>query len=147
MLNHYQHIINTLVATIDGIKEVILLAADGLWSGAWYHFTTLPWDTLFSFALGAAIGVIVFVKLLHRVKKHYHDQLIAVLIGLMIGALHKVWPYKKVLEEFTDRHGEVRPLIEQNILPPTRESALWGIAFVVLGMVLVLGIDFLAKKK
>ena len=36
---------------------------------------------------------------------------------LMLGSLNKVWPWKEVVETFVDSHGEVKPLIETNILP------------------------------
>ena len=35
----------------------------------------------------------------------------------MIGSLNKIWPWKKVISTFTDWHGEVKPLVEKNILP------------------------------
>ena len=147
MLNHYQHIINTLVSTIDGVKEGIALMVNGLWEWALYHMSLLPWDTLIVFMFGALVWVIAFVKILHWIKAHYHDQLIAVLIGLMIGALHKVWPWKEVVQTFTDRHGDVKPLIEQNILPISGSSALFGLLFVVLGAGVILIIEYIATYK
>ena len=109
--------------------------------------TTLPWSTVFVFALGAVVGIILFVKLLYWVKEHYHDQLIAVLIGIMVGALHKVRPWKKVLETYIDRHGDIKPLVEANVLPNTVIEGLIGFAFVALGLALVIGIEKAAKNK
>lgn len=147
MLNHYQHIIGTLVSIIDGMQEVLMLIFAGEFSIARIHMSILPWMTVIVFALWAAIGVILFVKLLHWVKEHYHDELIAVLIGIMIGALHKVRPWKEAFETYVDRHGEIKPLIEANILPSTVVEWLAGFAFVTIGLGLVIGIEKLAKRK
>ena len=47
------------------------------------------------FTLGMICGIKVFSKILTWLLKRYPKQIIAVLIGLMIGALHKVWPWQK----------------------------------------------------
>ena len=48
---------------------------------------------------------------------HFRNITLAVLTGFMLGSLNKVWPWKEVVETFVDSHGEVKPLIETNILP------------------------------
>jgi putative membrane protein len=40
----------------------------------------------------------------------------------MVGSLNKVWPWKEVTETFIDRHGEIKPLTESNILPSSYEQ-------------------------
>ena len=47
------------------------------------------------FTLGMICGIKVFSKILTWLLKLYPKQIMAVLIGLMIGALHKVWPWQK----------------------------------------------------
>jgi putative membrane protein len=71
----------------------------------------------------------------------------------MVGSLNKVWPWKEVVKTFTDRHGEIKPLIEENILPTTfeqitgNEAFLMGaIAFAAFGFVLIFVIENIANK-
>lgn len=71
------------------------------------------------FAAGAGVGIIAFSNVLSWLLKKYHDITIAVLAGFMIGSLNKVWPWKKTVETFVDRHGEIQPLIQKNVLPQT----------------------------
>lgn len=71
------------------------------------------------FILGCATGLLTFARLLSWMFKHYHNLTIALLTGFMIGSLNKVWPWKKVVEWGTDRHGEAIPLVEKSILPTT----------------------------
>ncbi len=67
--------------------------------------------------LGALVGIISFSNLLSWLLRKYHDVTIAVLAGFMVGSLNKVWPWKKTVSTFVDRHGEIQPLVEKNILP------------------------------
>ena len=75
---------------------------------------------------------------------------IAVLAGFMIGSLNKVWPWKETLSTFVDRHGEVKPLMQQNILPTTFQSMghepyFWqALLFFTLGVGLVVFLEKLA---
>ena len=48
--------------------------------------------------------------------KKYHDITIAVLAGFMLGSLNKIWPWKETIESIIV-DGEMKPLIEKNILP------------------------------
>lgn len=50
-----------------------------------------------SFLLGIAIGLKLFSKVLRWLFDHKPQQTIAVLIGLMTGALHKIWPWQNQL--------------------------------------------------
>jgi len=109
---------------------------------------------LLTFLVGAAIGIITFSNVLSWLLKKYHNITIAVLAGFMIGSLNKVWPWKEVTETFTDRHGEIRPLVERNILPGTYEqitgqqSLLAGaVLLAIFGFALIFIIEGLTKPK
>jgi putative membrane protein len=102
---------------------------------------------------GAAIGIISFSNVLSWLLKKYHNLTIALLSGFMIGSLNKVWPWKKVVETFTDRHGEEKPLIEENILPGTYEQItenqsfiIEAIALAAFGFVLIFIIENIANR-
>jgi len=65
---------------------------------------------------GAVIGLILFSNLLSWLLRKYHDVTVAVLVGFMIGSLNKIWPWKETLETIVV-DGEVRPLLEKNVVP------------------------------
>jgi len=48
---------------------------------------------LFIVICGALVGLLIFARILRWLLRHYHDYTVAVLIGLIIGALRKVWPW------------------------------------------------------
>lgn len=49
--------------------------------------------------LGILVGIKVFAKFLSWLLNHYPQRSIAVLVGLMIGALHKVWPWQNTVAD------------------------------------------------
>ena len=59
-------------------------------------------STLSVFILGIFVGVKVFSKLLSWLLNHYYQTTFAFLIGLMIGALSKVWPWKNKISSLGD---------------------------------------------
>ncbi len=95
-------------------------------------------------ALGAVVGLLGFVRLLSWLLRHYHNVTVAVLMGFMVGSLRKIWPWKEVLETTLDRHGEVIPLRERNVLPEFAAPEFWvALAIAVAGFVLLSVIDHL----
>lgn len=97
--------------------------------------------------IGAVIGLVSFAQILSWLFKRYHDLTVALLTGLMVGSLRKIWPWKEVLQTITDRHGDAKPILEKNILPSlTVDGAfnmqlLYAIGLIILGFLLVLVIE------
>jgi putative membrane protein len=79
------------------------------------------------FALGAIIGLALFVRLLAWLMKNYHLAVVAFLIGVMIGSLRKVWPWQSV-----NINGNTT-----NIFPSIELSLLWVILLAIIGFVIV----------
>ena len=73
--------------------------------------------TLLPFALGCALGLAVFARVLSWLFAHQKHLTVTLLVGFMIGSLRKIWPFKVTLETMIDRHGEEVPKVQQNVLP------------------------------
>jgi putative membrane protein len=97
---------------------------------------------------GAVVGIIAFSRILGWFLKRYHDPTVAVLAGLMLGSLRKVWPWKETVETVTDAHGNIVPLLQSNFLPGQWNTEVTvAIALMSLGIMVVLILDRLANKK
>ncbi|MBI3958651.1 MAG: DUF368 domain-containing protein [Chloroflexi bacterium] len=95
---------------------------------------------------GAVIGLVSFAQVLGWLFKRYHDLAVALLTGLMVGSLRKIWPWKEVLASITDRHGAMIPTIEANVLPAAFNSeVVIALGLAVVGFVAVLVLDRLAN--
>jgi putative membrane protein len=92
-------------------------------------------------ALGAGIGLLSIARFLKWLFANYHDVTVAALIGLMIGSLRKIWPWKETLTTTIDRHGAVVPLTEANILPSSMGEFMIVLGLMLLGVALVLVLD------
>ena len=100
---------------------------------------------LLTFICGVIIGITSFSRVLSFALHRFHDITIAVLSGFMLGSLNKVWPWKKVVETYTDSHGEIKPLIEANMMP---DQYLWqAIVLAILGFCIVYFLEKLSTKK
>ncbi len=98
------------------------------------------------FALGAVSGIIVFSRLLHYLLHRWHVPTVAVLTGVMIGALRKVWPWKEVLESTVIR-GKIHILREQNVMPGLDEGVWVALGLALLGAAVVLLLDHFTRRK
>ncbi|MDZ7699925.1 MAG: DUF368 domain-containing protein [Deltaproteobacteria bacterium] len=102
---------------------------------------------LFIFMAGAVVGIIVFSRLLGWLLNRYHDLMVAFLIGLMLGSLRKIWPWKEAIETAVDRHGNGIPLVQMNTLPAAFSSEVaLAVALMVVGFFVVMLLDWMAGK-
>ncbi|MGB3181486.1 MAG: DUF368 domain-containing protein [Cyclobacteriaceae bacterium] len=109
-------------------------------------------STLLIFGAGCVTGLLIFSRLISWLLDRYESMTIAILSGFMIGSLNKIWPWKNVLEYHTDRHGEVKPLVTENIMPATYAEItgdnpllIQAIVFMVCGIMLVLVLEWAAN--
>ena len=95
--------------------------------------------TLALVAVGAVVGLVTFAQILGYLFKNYHDTTVAALIGLMIGSLRKIWPWKEDLDWLRDAAGEFvvrdghRVVTKQaNFLPTLAENGMAEISFAIV---------------
>lgn len=138
---------------LPGISGSFILVLLGMYKFILGAVSAFNLPVIFVFLAGAAIGIVLFSNVLSWLLKKYYTLTIALLAGFMIGSLNKVWPWKQVVETFVDRHGEVKPLIEQNILPTNYleltghvPQMAWAFGLAALGFVLIFVIEGVSKK-
>lgn len=139
---------------LPGISGSFILVLMGMYKFILEAVGNFNIPVVLLFLAGAAIGIISFSNVLSWLLRKYHDLTIGLLAGFMIGSLNKVWPWKNVVETFVDRHGEIKPLIEENVLPGTFEaisgkpSMLAGaVALALGGLLLIFVIEGLTGSK
>ena len=87
--------------------------------------------TLLVLIAGALVGLLSFVRIIGWLLKRHHDLTMAILIGLMLGSLRKIWPWKETLTTFFDSHGREIPALQINTLPPSFNSEV-GLAVLLM---------------
>jgi putative membrane protein len=130
---------------LPGISGSFILVLLGKYFYIMEAVKTFNIPIMLTFMAGASIGIISFSNVLSYLLKRFHDITIAVLGGFMLGSLNKVWPWKEVVETYTDSHGVAKPLIENNILP--NEYIFPAFGLMVFGFVLVYVLEKISAKK
>ena len=98
--------------------------------------------------IGAVVGVVTFAQVLAWLFKRYHDLTVALLIGLMVGSLRKIWPWKETVDSIIDRHGEVLPTVQQNYLPSAWTSEVFlALGLALAAIVIVMALDRLSESQ
>jgi putative membrane protein len=93
---------------------LLLLGKYGMITTAMHTFQL---KILILFLLGFIPGLIVNARISRSLLVHYHYTGVALLAGLMLGALNKLWPWRDVIEFMPNRKGEQIPAIDKSILP------------------------------
>lgn len=138
---------------LPGISGSFILLLLGLYPVFLEAVNELDFLAIGSFGLGCIAGLLVFSRFLSWLLDRYFSSTIAVLMGFLIGSLNVTWPWKVSLELITNRHGELIPLVQENVNPGTYEqvtgqsAVFWYvILFSIIGFFLVLFTEFAAKK-
>lgn len=129
---------------LPGISGSFILVLLGKYFFIMDAVKTLDVVVIAVFGSGACIGITSFSRILSYALAHFRNITLAVLTGFMLGSLNKVWPWKEVVETFVDSHGEVKPLIETNILPNAHVPE--AVVLMVAGFFLVYFLEKLSAK-
>lgn len=96
------------------------------------------------FILGLLVGIKVFAKFLTWLLKLYPNNTIAILIGLMIGSMHKIWPWQNFsIEKKNLIIKKTVPVFPQNF-DGDDSQIINGILFMIFGFFVLF---FLEKRK
>ena len=135
---------------LPGISGSFILVIMGLYAPVLAAIRDLQVLSLAIFAAGCLVGLLSIARLLTWAFHRYHDLVLALLVGIMLGSLNKVWPWK-VVEQWSARSdGALVPLVERNVMPGvyTELSGIdnllpWALLCGVLGLLLVLMLEWL----
>jgi len=132
---------------LPGISGAYILVLLGKYRYILEALNNKDFFTLFIIGAGALTGLISFAQILGWLLKKYHDLTMAILIGLMLGSLRKIWPWKETITTFIDSHGKEIPSLQSNIIPSsfTIEVGL-ALLFMFIGILVLWGLDLWAHK-
>lgn len=106
------------------------------------------------FTAGSAFGLVSISHVLGYVLKRWNHIVTAVIIGFITGSLGIVWPWKKTVYKFEDEivllDKKGNKIVEnyERFIPDFSILETWvTVGFIVLGITLVLAIDYYGKKR
>jgi putative membrane protein len=132
---------------LPGISGAFILVLLGQYHYVLEAVVNRDWLTLLLVGAGCAVGLLLFARVLKWLFSRYHDLTVAALIGLMIGSLRKIWPWKLTTLTEVELDGSVIPLVQHNVLPDRLSpDVLLVIGLAVVGLLFVLGMETLAER-
>lgn len=102
---------------LPGISGSFILLLMGMYRVVIEAVTTFNIFLLTCFSLGCLLGLVIFSHILSLLLKRYFSGMLSLLSGFLLGSLSVLWPWKQILETTVNRHGEVVPLLQKNVLP------------------------------
>ncbi|MDX1558238.1 MAG: DUF368 domain-containing protein [Marinobacter sp.] len=139
---------------LPGISGSFILVIIGMYAPVLAAIKSLDMGILLLFMAGCVVGLLSIARLITWAFHHFHDLVLALLTGFMIGALNKVWPWKETLSWRVNSSGEKVPLNEASIWPWTfSEKAgqdpqvLLAVAMALAGFGLVLLVEWVGSKR
>lgn len=132
---------------LPGISGAFILLILGKYTditGMIKQFLKLDWSadlflSLIVFSIGCLCGLIGFSKLLKWLLERHESQMLAVLCGMMIGSLRRIWPFKI---DLTPEVHEFKLKQFVNSWPADWSAATWmSIGIAVAAFVFVMALD------
>ena len=80
---------------LPGISGSFMLLLMGIYFDVLACITGRQLVLLAIFAAGCGVGLIVFTRLLKFLLERFHDMTMAFLLGLVVGSLYAIWPFKR----------------------------------------------------
>lgn len=102
---------------LPGVSGGFLLLVMGLYPTIIQAISELNVSLLSVFALGCGLGLLAFSHVLGWLLNRFHDATMALLTGFLLGSLLMLWPWRITVESVMDRHGEMRPLVQEVTTP------------------------------
>jgi putative membrane protein len=132
---------------LPGVSGSFLLLVLGQYQHVMEAVKALDLATLVPFALGCAVGLMVFVRLLRWLLARWHGQTVALLVGFMAGSLWKIWPFRTVLDTTTNAKGKVVVLRDALAAPGSGGELALALLLAALGVALVVGLERLQQRR
>ena len=94
---------------------------------------------------GILVGIVLFSRVLHWLLAHHHDVTMGALVGLMVGSLRVLWPFKVAAAEVhrTEFMDNRLPLVDGGVDP-----MLWpALGTFVAGVLVVMFLDWIGRRR
>jgi putative membrane protein len=142
------------IAFIPGVSFTFILIHLGQFGYLTAAFAEFNIMAILIFTSGYFMGIIGISRLLSHFLTKFRRPIFAILTGIMLGFLNKVWPWREVLEFATNRKGEQVPAFDRSILPwnyfattGKDPQVFQAILMMALGVFIVILIEKIASRR
>ncbi len=115
---------------LPGISGSFILLIFGMYAPIMLAVTELQFGTLTLVASGCLVGLLSFSRSLHWLLRHYHDATLALLTGVVMGALYRIWPWQHNQQQFSP--WQYQQQVANHDLLPAFAALVAGILVITL---------------
>jgi putative membrane protein len=150
IMGKYMQVIGAIKGVVSSAKLLLssVFSSNGeQMNEAITQLMELGFGIVLPFACGCALGLGAFSWLLSYLLKHYRDMMMSILLGLMIGTLHKLWPIRVVTAYLHRPDKPDKVLQDQAVMPYLNDPMhLGAMVMIVVGLFFVLMVEKKAAK-
>jgi putative membrane protein len=132
---------------LPGISGAYILVLLGKYHYALEAINNRDLVPLFILLAGAVVGLLSFVRVIGWLLKTYHDITMAILIGLMLGSLRRIWPWKETLSTLSDSYGREVVALHNTLPGSFTGEVFYATLCMLLGFLVILGMNMVAGNK
>ena len=122
-------IIASSAMILPGISGSLILVILGVYTLIINALNNLEYNIILVFLIGCLIGIINFSKIIKWLFHNYRDYTFSIMLGLVIGSIYTVWPWRK---SFTD--------------DVTNEYILISVIITIIGFAVIYSLEKISKK-
>ena len=133
---------------LPGISGALVLVIMGTYKNILQAINNKEVFKIISFGLGALIGLITFSKILKFLFNNYKNETLSILTGFMSGALIKIWPWKRIINNQSSKYKNY--LHEECISPFSYDGdpmIFQAIISMFIGFILIFIFNYLSRKQ
>jgi putative membrane protein len=96
----------------------------------------LDLSVIVPFALGCAVGLAAFSRVLAWLLARFHDVTLLAIVGILVGSLWRIWPFQE--RTYALVQGKQRLIGSVPVVPSPSDASLWAaLGLALLGMLAV----------
>ena len=122
-------IIASSAMILPGISGSLILVILGVYTLIINALNNLEYNIILVFLIGCLIGIINFSKIIKWLFHNYRDYTFSIMLGLVIGSIYTVWPWRK---SFTD--------------DVTNEYIFFSVIITIIGFAVIYSLEKISKK-
>ncbi|QIL89572.1 DUF368 domain-containing protein [Microbulbifer sp. SH-1] len=138
---------------LPGISGSFILLMIGIYPQVIAAVHQFQLSALVWFAAGAGSGLLLFSRLLSWLMHRFPSVTLSFLVGILLGSLKIVWPWKLATSEMVGLDGDKLAPMMSNVLPAEFASAsghpsyfLGAVAAMMAAVILVLAVEWLSLR-
>lgn len=122
-------IIASSAMILPGISGSLILVILGVYTLIINALNNFEYNIILVFLIGCLIGIINFSKIIKWLFHNYRDYTFSIMLGLVIGSIYTVWPWRK---SFTD--------------DMTNEYIFLSVIITIIGFTVIYTLEKISKK-